>query len=142
MAISNLNFGTSFKTEPSSTILLSQQKQNFLDGLILAKNKISQNRIQDELFFNIERQANDAKSDTITLSYKSQTGEASNTPIRAKIKDLSGRTKKIEQFFLDSLRKLQPPDVRVKTVYVITSKEQDEGVLKQAKANYIAGKND
>jgi len=141
MNISNINFGTSVHISASQNILLSKQPESFLDGLLLAESKLSNNRIKDEFILNLQRVSDDPKSDTLTLSYISPTGEFSKEEIIKKIKDLPKKTKKIEQFLLDSFAKLQPPEVRVKTVHLRTDKKQDKATLKLAKANYFVDKN-
>lgn len=140
MNVSSTNFGTKLNIGASKEGLLSVQSQNFLNGLIIAEDKMSKNRIKDDLILSINRLPNDPKSDTLTLSYRSTTGKFGQNDIVTKIKDLPRRTKKIEQFFLNSLRKLQSSETRVKTVYLTTSKKQDEQVINQSKANYLLNK--
>lgn len=142
MRISSVNFGTTLNIGASKNILLAQQSENFIDGLILAEKKMSGNKITDELILDINRpiEARDNKLDTVTLSYKSTSGEFNPIEIIKKIKDLPRRTKKIEEFFLNALSKLQPAETKVKTIHLTTSKSQDKATLRMAKANYIVDK--
>lgn len=128
------------KIGASQNILLSKQSNKFLDGLILAENKLSKNKVQDTLILNIERQSENAKHDTLILSYKDLDGKFNPDDIVIKIKDLPKKKKKIEKFFLNSLKKLQPKKLRKQTIHPETSKKQDKEVLKLAKANYIVDK--
>ncbi|MEI8377885.1 MAG: hypothetical protein WCF95_05025 [bacterium] len=143
MKTSSINFGTTMHIASSKNVLLSLQPEKFIDGLILAEKKMAKNGIQDELILDMNRprEARDNKFDTLTLSYRSTSGEFNPIEIIKKIKDLPRRTKNIEKFFLDALSQLQPPETKVKTVHLSTSKEQDKATLKLAKADFIVDKN-
>ncbi|MDD3419961.1 MAG: hypothetical protein PHE78_05105 [Candidatus Gastranaerophilales bacterium] len=115
MKTNNVTFGTSFHIDASKGKKIASQSSDFVNGAAMAAKAMKKNGINDQLFVEINAFN---KKDIVSLTYINMDRNIVKDGISVKLSTLSEKTaKQVKNFFLKSLKKYQPADLKAKAVY-------------------------
>lgn len=115
MKTNNVTFGTSFHIDASQSKKIASQSNDFINGAAMAAKALKNNGINDQLFVEINNFSN---KDVVSLTYINMDRNMAKDGISVKLSTLSEKTAtQVKNFFVKSLKKYQPADLKAKAVY-------------------------
>jgi hypothetical protein len=115
MRTNNVTFGTSLHIDASQGKKIANQSSGFINGAAMAGKALKNNGVEDQLFVEIQTFKN---KDIVSLTYINPLKNIAKDGISVKLSTLSEKTAdQVKDFFIRSLKKYQPADLKAKAVY-------------------------